>query len=183
MTAICKTKLIHGANPLKTMASLDDVEKELLVSGILCQPETALLDFALVRERYQEVRGPERTYRYEYFDRRTGETRAVRRAPVTAVHLIQSFSEKGLDPRTVHQVGMELLIRKAISLIRHVGGRYHHTYAPSDHIVTNKLELMEQALETVTRMEIGTHEGLRQRLEMTPSWATWTGPAAKSLVS
>ena len=104
MTAICKTKLIHGtnlqpllnygenqektsftdnalqdtldyaANPLKTLANLDNGEKELLVSGILCEPETALLDFVALREKYLEIHGPERIYRYEYFDRRTGET-------------------------------------------------------------------------------------------------------------
>ena len=73
MTAICKTILIHGtnlqnildygsdqdktsvtnnglenvfdyaSNPLKTLANLDDGHKELLVTGVLCQPETALV--------------------------------------------------------------------------------------------------------------------------------------------
>lgn len=82
MTAICKTILIHstnlqnildygsnqektsvsqnglsdvleyGANPAKTLASLDNGDKELLVTGVLCQPETAALDFGITREKY-----------------------------------------------------------------------------------------------------------------------------------
>ena len=88
----------YAANPLKTLAGMDDGDKELLVSGVLCEPSTALLDFAAVREKYLEIHGSERIYRYEYFDKRTGENRNARRDPVTAVHLIQSFSEKNLDP-------------------------------------------------------------------------------------
>lgn len=164
MTAICKTKLIHGtnlqpllnygenqektsftdnalqdtldyaANPLKTLANLENGEKELLVSGILCEPETALLDFAALRERYLEIHGPERIYRYEYFDRRTGETRPARRDPVTAVHLIQSFSERGLDPRTVHQIGLELCNRLGVMAVVDTHMNTDHLH---NHIIIN----------------------------------------------
>lgn len=164
MTAICKTKLIHGtnlqpllnygenqektsftdnalqdtldyaANPLKTLANLEDGEKELLVSGILCEPETALLDFAALREKYLEIHGPERIYRYEYFDRRTGETRPARRDPVTAIHLIQSFSERGLDPRTVHQIGLELCNRLGVMAVVDTHMNTDHLH---NHIIIN----------------------------------------------
>lgn len=164
MTAICKTKLIHGtnlqpllnygenqektsftdnalqdtldyaANPLKTLANLENGEKELLVSGILCEPETALLDFAALREKYLEIHGPERIYRYEYFDRRTGETRPARRDPVTAIHLIQSFSERGLDPRTVHQIGLELCNRLGVMAVVDTHMNTDHLH---NHIIIN----------------------------------------------
>ena len=79
MTAICKTILIHGTNlqgildygsnpektsvlengleqaisyagnPLKTLANFEDGHDELLVSGILCQPDTAVIDFGVTR--------------------------------------------------------------------------------------------------------------------------------------
>lgn len=164
MTAICKTKLIHGtnlqplldygsnqektsytdnaleealdyaANPLKTIAKMEDGHKELLVTGVLCEPETALLDFAMVRERYLELHGPERIYRYEYFDKRTGETRNARRDPVTAIHLIQSFAETDLDPRTVHQIGIDLCERLGVMAVvdTHLNTGHLH-----NHIVIN----------------------------------------------
>ena len=164
MTAICKTKLIHGtnlqpllnygenqektsftdnalqdtldyaANPLKTLANLDNGEKELLVSGILCEPETALLDFVALREKYLEIHGPERIYRYEYFDRRTGETRPARRDPVTAIHLIQSFSERGLAPHTVHQIGLELCNRLGVMAVVDTHMNTDHLH---NHIIIN----------------------------------------------
>ena len=164
MTAICKTKLIHGtnlkplldygenlektsftenalkdtldyaANPLKTLAGMDDGDKELLVSGVLCEPATALFDFAAVREKYLETHGTERIYRYEYFDRRTGETRNARRDPVTAIHLIQSFSEKDLDPRTVHRIGIELCSRLGVMAVVDTHMNTDHLH---NHIIIN----------------------------------------------
>lgn len=164
MTAICKTKLIHGtnlqplldyggnqektsyaenalqdtldyaANPLKTLADMDDGDKELLVSGVLCEPSTALFDFAMVRENYLEIHDPERIYRYEYFDKRTGETRNARRDPVTAIHLIQSFSEKGLDPRTVHQIGIDLCNKLGVMAVVDTHMNTDHLH---NHIIIN----------------------------------------------
>lgn len=164
MTAICKTKLIHGsnlqplldygenqektsytenalkdtldyaANPLKTLADMDDGDKELLVSGVLCEPSTALLDFAAVREKYLEIHGSERIYRYEYFDKRTGENRNARRDPVTAIHLIQSFSEKNIDPRTVHQIGIELCNKLGVMAVVDTHMNTDHLH---NHIIIN----------------------------------------------
>lgn len=131
MTAICKTILIHGtnlqnildygsdqdktsvtnngledifdyaSNPLKTLANLDDGHKELLVTGVLCQPETAVLDFGIIREKYLSFKDGERYASFDYLDSRTNESRMVHKQPVTAIHLIQSFAETYLDPWTV----------------------------------------------------------------------------------
>ena len=140
MTAICKTIEIHGAlshlldygadtdktslknhdlqntldyakNPLKTILELDDGDKSLLVTGILCTPETAEEEFSILREKYQETHGREYSAPFSYKDKKTGKTKTVQKEPVTAIHLIQSFSETDLDPRTVHQIGVELCER------------------------------------------------------------------------
>ena len=140
MTAICKTIEIHGGlshlldygadtdktslknhdlqntldyakNPLKTILELDDGDKSLLVTGILCTPETAEEEFSILREKYQETHGREYAVPFSYKDKKTGKTKTVQKIPVTAIHLIQSFSETDLDPRTVHQIGVELCER------------------------------------------------------------------------
>lgn len=163
MTAICKTILIHGqnlqgildygsdqektsiskndladaisyaANPLKTLADLDDGDKELLVSGVLCQPQTAVEDFGLVRAMYHT--GTKENYAaFEYLDKRTGKSRYVKKEPVTAIHLIQSFAETDLDPRTVHQIGIDLCERLGVQAVvdTHVNKDHLH-----NHIIIN----------------------------------------------
>lgn len=164
MTAICKTILIHGtnlqnildygsnqdktsvtyngledvleygSNPLKTLANLDDGHKELLVSGVLCQPESAVLDFGIVREKYLAMNDDERYASFDYLDRRTGETHMVHKQPVTAIHLIQSFGEKDLDPRTVHKIGIELCERLGVQAVvdTHMNKAHLH-----NHIIIN----------------------------------------------
>lgn len=163
MTAICKTILIHSqnlqgildygsdqektsiskndladaisyaANPLKTLADLDDGDKELLVSGVLCQPQTAVEDFGLVRAMYHT--GTKENYAaFEYLDKRTGKSRYVKKEPVTAIHLIQSFAETDLDPRTVHQIGIDLCERLGVQAVvdTHVNKSHLH-----NHIIIN----------------------------------------------
>lgn len=164
MTAICKTILIHntnlqnildygsnqektsvsyngledvleyGANPLKTLASLDDGHKELLVSGVLCQPESAVLDFGIVREKYLAMNGDEHYASFDFPDRRTGENRMVHKKPVTAIHLIQSFGEKDLDPRTVHQIGIELCGKLGVQAVVDTHMNREHLH---NHIIIN----------------------------------------------
>ena len=144
MTAICKTITIHGnnlshlldygsdhdktsvslnglsnvldyaANPLKTIVDLDDGDQEILVSGVLCQPETALLDFSIGRQMYLASNGDEHYASFDFLDKRMNATRSVHKAPVTAIHLIQSFAEKDLDCHVVHQVGIELCERLGV---------------------------------------------------------------------
>ncbi len=164
MTAICKTILIHGANlqnildygsnpdktsvlenglenaleyganPLKTLANLDDGHEELLVTGVLCQPETAVLDFALTRERYLASHEEERYATFDFLDKRTKEVRLVNKQPVTAVHLIQSFGETNLDPRVVHQIGIDLADKLGVQAVvdTHLNKTHLH-----NHIIIN----------------------------------------------
>lgn len=164
MTAICKTILIHGtnlqnildygsdqdktsvsnnsledvfdyaANPLKTLANLDDGHKELLITGVLCQPETAVLDFGIVREKYLSFNNGERYASFDYLDRRTNESRMVHKQPVTAIHLIQSFAEKDLDPRTVHQIGIDLCERLGVQAVVDTHMNKEHLH---NHIIIN----------------------------------------------
>lgn len=164
MTAICKTILIHntslqnildygsnqektsvsyngledvleyGANPLKTLANLDDGHKELLVTGVLCQPESAVLDFGIVREKYLALNEGERYASFDFLDKRTGENRMVHKKPVTAIHLIQSFGEKDLDPRTVHQIGIELCEKLGVQAVVDTHMNKEHLH---NHIIIN----------------------------------------------
>lgn len=164
MTAICKTILIHntnlqnildygsnqektsvsyngledvleyGANPLKTLANLDDGHKELLVTGMLCQPESAVLDFGIVREKYLAFNEGERYASFDFLDKRTGENRMVYKKPVTAIHLIQSFGEKDLDPRTVHQIGIELCEKLGVQAVVDTHMNKEHLH---NHIIIN----------------------------------------------
>lgn len=164
MTAICKTIAIHGsnlshlldygsnqektsvsmnglsnaleyaANPLKTIANLDDGDKELLVSGVLCQPETALLDFGIVKEKYIAAHNGEGYFSFDYTDKVSGTTRLVHKEPVTAIHLIQSFAETDLDCHTVHQIGIELCERLGVQAVvdTHLNKEHLH-----NHIIIN----------------------------------------------
>lgn len=164
MTAICKTILIHGtnlqnildygsdqektsvtnnglvdvleygSNPLKTLADFADGHQELLVTGVLCQPETAVLDFGIVRETYLSANGEERYASFEYLDERTQESRMVHKKPVTAIHLIQSFQERDLDPRTVHQIGIELCEKLGVQAVVDTHMNKEHLH---NHIIIN----------------------------------------------
>lgn len=164
MTAICKTILIHntnlqhildygsdqektsvtnnglekvleyGINPLKTLANLDDGHKELLVTGVLCTPESAVLDFGIVREKYLASHTDERYASFDYLDNRSGKSRMVHKKPVTAIHLIQSFGEKNLDPRTVHQIGIELCEKLGVQAVVDTHMNKEHLH---NHIIIN----------------------------------------------
>lgn len=163
MTAICKAINIHGfklqdildygsdkektsvskndlenamryaANPLKTLADLDDGDKELLVSGVLCKPESAVLDFEITRNIYLSNHS-DSCASFDYLDKRTGKSRYVQKNPVTAVHLIQSFAETDLDPRTVHQIGIDLCERLRVQAVvdTHINKEHLH-----NHIIIN----------------------------------------------
>ena len=164
MTAICKTILIHGtnlqnildygsnqektsvtyngledvleygSNPLKTLANLDDGHKELLVTGVLCAPESAVLDFGINREKYLAQNPKEREISFDFLDNRTGENRMVHTKAVTAVHLIQSFGEKDLDPRAVHRIGIELCERLGVQAVVDTHMNKSHLH---NHIIIN----------------------------------------------
>ena len=102
----------YTENPLKTQFGIDDGHEELLVSGINCAPETAVFEFAQSKQRYLGSTGIETSYRpFEMIDPRTKEKKIVIKEPVQAIHLIQSFSETDLDPRVIHQLGIDLAER------------------------------------------------------------------------
>ena len=140
MTAICKTIDIHGGlgrlldygsnelktslinqdlqnaldyaqNPLKTILELDDGDRSLLVTGVLCSPETAQEEFSFAKEKYQEIHGQEFPAKVTYTDKKTHKKRTIYKEPLSAVHLIQSFAETDLDPLVVHRIGIELCER------------------------------------------------------------------------
>lgn len=87
--------LEYAANPEKTLAAiaLNSDEKELLVSGVRCTYETAVDEFADTRDKYIAWHGTEGYSAFDFLDKRTGEIREVTKKPLTALHLIQSFSE------------------------------------------------------------------------------------------
>ena len=184
MTAICKTILIHntnlqhildygsdqektsvtnngledvleyGANPLKTLANMDDGHKELLVTGVLCAPESVVLDFGIVREKYLATHADERYASFDYLDNRSGESRMIHKKPVTAIHLIQSFAEKNLDPRTVHQIGIELCEKLGVQAVVDTHMNKEHLH---NHIIINAYKpdgASKFLVKTKTLMEI-----------------------------
>lgn len=59
---------------------------------------------------------------------------------------------------------LELLIRKAIALILHAGSRYSHPDASPARSPSYKVEIMEQALETVQEMGLETKAELKEKL-------------------
>lgn len=125
----------YAANPLKTFIGADDGHKQVLVSGVKCDPAMAPLEFKYMQEEYRantnktEVLEP-----IEVIDPRTGRTKTVQKKPVTAIHLIQSFKETGLDPQLVHQMGTELAERLGVQAVvcTHVNRDHLH-----NHIIIN----------------------------------------------
>lgn len=102
----------YTENPLKTQFGIDDGHEELLVSGVNCTPENAVFEFAQSKQKYLGSTGMEQSFRpFEMIDPRTKEKKIVIKEPVQAIHLIQSFSETDLDPRIIHQIGIDLADR------------------------------------------------------------------------
>lgn len=96
--------LDYGADPLKTICGLDEDHKELLITGIKCTPETAAEEFSMTKEKYLSLKGTT-----EEFDKNYDESKGrVKRQPVTAIHLIQSFAETNIDPHVAHEIGVRL---------------------------------------------------------------------------
>jgi hypothetical protein len=125
----------YAANPLKTICNVDEDHKELLTSGVLCQPITAAQEFAMKREEYRETKGTvEASQPFEYTDKKTGEIRTVQKKPLSAIHCIQSFEETDLDPHLVHQIGIEFAERLGVQAVvcTHLNKAHLH-----NHIVIN----------------------------------------------
>ena len=127
--------LNYAANPLKTICNIDENHKEILTTGIKCEPLTAAQEFAMTRQKYRELSGNIEKYEpFEYLDRRSGKMKSIKRKPVTAMHVIQSFNEKDLDPHLVHQMGVEMLERLGLQGVvdTHLNKEHLH-----NHIIIN----------------------------------------------
>ena len=106
--------LSYASNSEKTtLAMPKDGEKSMLVSGVMCDPATAEMDFAILRNKYRE-NFDEKEVSFDFPDKKTGEAKSVTKKPLTAIHIIQSFEEPDLDPRVVNQIGVELLNRLGV---------------------------------------------------------------------
>ena len=127
--------LSYAANPDKTTLTLpENGEKSLLVDGLLCSPETAESDFRVYRDKYRAVHGSEEFKSFKYNDKKSGKEKTVKRQPITAIHLIQSFSDPDLDPLLVHQIGINMLERLHVQGVcdTHLNADHLH-----NHIIIN----------------------------------------------
>ena len=98
--------LSYAENLEKTIFQLDG-DDHLLVSGVLCDKDHAALDFQMTRQDYYDATdNASSRIKGTKTDKKTGET--VQKESIEAYHIIQSFPEvEGLDPRLVHQIGIE----------------------------------------------------------------------------
>ena len=95
----------YAGNTEKTAFVLDG-DEEILVSGYQCNPDTASLEFQMVRDKYYRHVGAENRVHGKKMDKETGEM--IDKQSIEAYHVIQSFPEiPDLDPRLVHQIGLE----------------------------------------------------------------------------
>ena len=97
-------------DPLMARMGITDTQNEILVSGVNCDPATASISFDQVRDRYRAGHS-EGFYTFDYNDPKLGKIRTATREPIEALHVIQSFSETDIDPRAVHELGIELANR------------------------------------------------------------------------
>ncbi len=84
----------------------------ILTSGIMCDPGYASAQFAITRDKYDQIhpvgsrRGSGGTK--TVYDPKSGEKRQVHKETVEAYHIIQSFpAVDDLDPKLVHEIGKE----------------------------------------------------------------------------
>ena len=141
MSAVCKTLdvrsnkvkslLEYCKNPDKTscyrngyandcFGSIVDGQfrSDILVTGVKCDKDTAALQFRAAQDDYRYYHGTNEQHQpFEYTDKKTGETRTVVKKPVAAVHLIQSFNNRNIDPHLVHDIGVELVRRLGVQAV------------------------------------------------------------------
>lgn len=125
--------LSYAANPEKTTIQMpQDGEQSLLVTGVLCSPNTAKEEFEKLKNIYRES-NPEYLPSFEYLDDRSGKSAAIQKKPVTAIHLIQSFDDN-VDPRIAHQIGLDLCERLGVQAVVDTHMNTHHVH---NHIIIN----------------------------------------------
>lgn len=100
----------YARNKEKTSFVLDG-DEEVLVSGYRCNPDTASIEFQMTRDKYYRYleRNGIRSYGIKV-DKETGEINE--KEAIDAYHIIMSFPDiEGLDPRLIHQLGLEFCDR------------------------------------------------------------------------
>ncbi|MCR5789028.1 MAG: relaxase/mobilization nuclease domain-containing protein [Lachnospiraceae bacterium] len=127
--------LSYAENLEKTIFRLDG-DDQLLVSGVLCDKDHAVLDFQMTRQSYYDTVGDaDIRIKGTKTDKKTGET--VKKESIEAYHVIQSFPEvEGLDPRLVHQIGIEYA-RAAFPGHQCVVSTHMNTDHLHNHIIVN----------------------------------------------
>ena len=126
--------LSYAANPDKTTIQLpQEGEQSLLVSGVLCNPNTAKEEFERIKNKYRESH-PEYLPDFDYLDKRSGTAKHIQKKPVTAIHLIQSFDEENIDPRIAHQIGIDLCERLGVQAVVDTHMNTGHCH---NHIIIN----------------------------------------------
>lgn len=137
-----KNALNYSFNEEKTIFDLDG-DRDLLISGHLCSPDTADLEFSRCRkDYYSRVGGKTRNISGKKIInhdevRKGAEPVYGDKEERLAYHLIQSFAEDDeLDPRLVHQIGLELC-EKAFPDYMATVSTHMNTENLHNHIVLN----------------------------------------------
>lgn len=126
--------LSYAANSDKTTITLpDENEKTVLVSGVLCEANTAQLEFAKSRNAYRE-NNPENLPSFDFLDKRENKSKSIQKQPVTAIHIIQSFQERNIDPQIVHQIGIDFCEKLGVQAVVSTHMNTDHCH---NHIVIN----------------------------------------------
>lgn len=90
---------------------------------------------------------------------------AVGRDPEQNMKQHKTISIARYDWNGRRRSDLELLIRKAIALIQHIGNRYQTKSLSSTHSTSRKLQMVEQALDTVYRMGFENKEDLEKYMD------------------
>ena len=114
--SIIQKEIDYTTNPEKTTRKVQE-EKEVLVSGFRCNPNTADLEFKMLEENYHR-------HRREHL--REGAQ------AITAFHMIQSFDYRdNVDPQLAHQIGLEFisqLVHYPALVSTHIDKRHIHNH-------------------------------------------------------
>lgn len=155
----------YASNEEKTSMILpDENEKSILVSGILCEPNTAQLEFAKIRNAYRED-NPEQLPSFDFVHKNKY---SIQKQPVTAIHIIQSFQEKNIDPQIVHQIGIDFCEKLGVQAVvsTHMNTDHCHNhivinaYMPDGHskfYINNDKRIALRRLSDDIQREYGLH--------------------------
>ncbi|MCR5267852.1 MAG: relaxase/mobilization nuclease domain-containing protein [Lachnospiraceae bacterium] len=146
--------LAYAQNLEKTVFNLDG-DETLLVSGVGCSPSTAAIAFQLDRDRYyRESRMAARPTPI-HINPVTGEAKS--KNAIECYHVIQSFpAMDDLDPRVVHEIGVEYA-KRAFAGHKCVVTTHMNTEHLHNHIVVcaySEIEPVKFHMNKATRRQI-----------------------------